>query len=65
MAIEDQITQDLTPGMRLTILGAAKRYQVSYSTAQKGLRKLWRAQWLTRRKVDKILEYEGRQERLV
>lgn len=65
MAIEDQITQDLTPGMKLTIAGAAKRYQVSYSTAQKGLRKLWRAEWLTRTKTGKKLEYEGKQERLI
>jgi len=65
MAIVDQITQDLTPGMKLTISGAAKRYQVSYSTAQRGLRELWRYKFVSRNKVGRMLEYEGVQERLV
>ena len=65
MAIVDQITQDLTPGMKLTISGAAKRYNVSYSTAQKGLRVLWRHEFVQRIKLGKRLEYEGVQERLV
>lgn len=65
MAIEDQIVQDLTPGMKLTIQGAEKRYQTSYSSAQKALRKLWRNEFLTRNKSGKRLEYEGVQERLV
>lgn len=65
MAIEDQIIQDLTPGMKLTIAGAKSRYQTSYSSAQKALRKLWLHQFLTRQKTGKTLEYEGVQDRLV
>lgn len=65
MAISDQIVQDLTPGMKLTIAGAVSRYQTSYSSAQKTLRMLWRHEFLKRQKVGKILEYEGVQERLV
>jgi len=65
MAIEDRIIQDLTPGMRLTIQGAAKRYQVAYSTAQKALRKLWKHEFVDREKRKRELMYEGKQERLV
>ena len=65
MAIEDQIVQDLTPGMKLTIRGATSRYQTSYSSAQKALRKLWTHKFLVREKVDNHLQYEGVQERLV
>jgi DNA-binding GntR family transcriptional regulator len=65
MAIEDQIVQDLTPGMKLTIVGATSRYQVSYSSAQKALRRLWMNKFLKREKRGKVLEYEGVQERLV
>jgi len=65
MAIEDQIIQDLTPGMKLTIAGAKSRYQTSYSSAQKALRKLWRHKFLKRDKSGRVLEYEGVQERLV
>lgn len=65
MAIEDQIIQDLTPGMRLTIAGATSRYQTSYSSAQKALRKLWKHEFLNREKRGRVLEYEGKQERLV
>lgn len=32
--IEDKIVMDLTPGMRLTIKGAAERYHVGYRAAQ-------------------------------
>ena len=65
MAIEDQIIQDLTPGMKLTIKGATSRYQTSYSSAQKALRKLWKHEFVSREKVDNHLLYEGKQERLV
>ena len=65
MAIEDQIIQDLTPGMKLTIRGATSRYQTSYSSAQKALRNLWKHEFLLRRKTERVLEYEGVQERLV
>ncbi len=65
MAIEDQIIQDLTPGMKLTIRGAKSRYRTSYSSAQKALRKLWLHQFLNRQKIGRELEYEGVQERLV
>jgi predicted transcriptional regulator len=65
MAIEDVIVQDLTPGMKLTIQGAAKRYGKPYSTVQKGLRKLWIHGFLSREKIGNHLEYEGVQERLV
>jgi hypothetical protein len=57
--------QDMTPGMKLTISGAAARYSTSYSSAQKALRVLWRHQFLKRAKVGRHLEYEGVQERLV
>lgn len=65
MAIQDQIIQDMTPGMKLTIDGAARRYCVAYSTAQKALRVLWRHEFLSRCKIGKHLEYEGVQERLL
>jgi len=65
MAIEDQIIQDLTPGMKLTIRGATTRYRTSYSSAQKALRKLWKHEFVSREKVDNHLQYEGVQERLV
>ena len=66
MAIEDRIFSDLAPGMKLTIAGAAARYQVHYSTAQKALRKLWRQKFLKRHmRIGGRLEYEGKQERLV
>lgn len=57
--------QDLTPGTKLSIKGAASRYSCSYSTAQKYLRELWRHGFLTREKVESKLWYEGKQERLV
>lgn len=57
--------QDLTPGTRLSIKGAASRYNCSYSTAQKSLRILWRAEFISRLKIQHILWYEGKQERLV
>jgi len=59
------IIQDLTPGMKLTIQGATTRYQTSYSSAQKALRKLWQHEFLKRKKIERILEYEGVQERLI
>ena len=65
MAIEDQIVQDLTPGMKLTIQGATKRYQTSYSSAQKALRKLWKHEFVSREKVGNHLQYEGVQELLL
>lgn len=49
--IDDQIMKDLTPGMTITIKGAAKRYHVSYGTAQKSLRKLWRSKFVSRRRT--------------
>jgi len=57
--------QDLTPGTRLSIKGAATRYSCSYSTAQKSLRSLWRQNFLSRTTIDGLLWYEGRQERLI
>ncbi len=65
MAVSDQIIQDLTPGMKLTIAGAKSRYQTSYSSAQKALRELWQHEFLKREKVGNYLQYEGVQERLV
>ena len=65
MAIEDQIMQDLTPGTKLSIKGATSRYNCAYSTAQKGLRKLWRHNFIAREKIKNVLWYEGNQERLV
>lgn len=65
MAVEDQIMQDLTPGMRITIAGAMTRYKCSYSTAQKALRRLWRQEVVIRLKREPKLEYEGKQERLI
>ena len=65
MAIEDQIIQDLTPGMKLTIAGATTRYQSKYSTMQKALRRLWKHEFIGREKVGRVLQYEGKQERLV
>jgi ribosomal protein S25 len=65
MAATDQIFQDLTPGMKLTISGAMSRYRMSYSTAQKAMRHLWIEGFLKRQKVGRVLEYEGKQERLV
>jgi len=66
MAIEDRIMQDLTPGMKLSIKGAASRYNSAYSTAQKALRVLWRNEFLFRNELSGgKLEYEGKQERLV
>lgn len=65
MATEDRIMQDLTPGMSLTIRAAASRYGVSYSSAQKALRSLWMHNFISREKADRVLRYEGRQERLI
>lgn len=68
MAIEDQVFEDLTPGMFLTIEGAAERYNVSYSGAQRALRKLWRAGFLKRSQDlnnKRRVIYEGCQERLL
>lgn len=65
MAMSDQIMQDITPGMRLSIKGMAKRHQVSYSTAQKALRELWKHKFLKRTKEGRELWYEGTQERLL
>lgn len=66
MATEDQIVQDMTPGMKLTILGACDRYNLKYSTAQKALRKLWRHEFLGRQMLHGgRLEYEGKQNRLL
>lgn len=65
--IDELIMKDLTPGMTITIRGAVGRYHVSYGTAQKALRRLWRANFLKRIKVKgrKQLMYEGVQERLL
>jgi len=68
MAIEDRIMQDLTPGMQLSIKGAANRYRVAYSTAQKGLRRLWKSEFVNRKRQagnHNELQYEGKQERLM
>lgn len=65
MAATDKIVHDLTPGMKITIRGAMSRYKMTYSTAQKALRELWMQSFLSREKVGRVLEYEGKQERLV
>lgn len=68
LAIEDAIIQDLTPGMQITAKGAATRYMVAYSTAQKALRRLWRNEFISRGKNSlnkREYVYEGKQERLL
>jgi hypothetical protein len=62
---DDVIYRDFTPGMRLTIDGASRRYKIPYSTAQKALRRLWHGEMILRRKEGRVYVYEGKQERLM